>query len=341
MKLQAPSAPPAGAAAFFDLDKTVVARSSTLAFSRELYREGLIGPAIMIKSAYAQMAYSRMGANAQRMDKSRVALMALTKGWEAARVQRLVRETLQEVIDPMIYAEALDLFDEHRRAGRDLYLVSSSGIEVVVPLAEYLGVPGVIATRAGIDEDGRYDGSMEFYCYGAQKATAMEEVAVQRRLDLALSYAYSDSITDLPMLEAVGHPVAVNPDRELRAHAVAANWEIRDFVQPVALRSRLSQVPRPPTEVVAGAGALGALALAWLVYGRRQLAGLDESEERELGRQLQRSARSWLERRPRASWRAPGWRAPGWRAPGWRAPGWRAPGWRAPGAWDSLTGSRR
>src|SRR5690606_23071913 len=149
-------------AAFFDLDKTVVAKSSTLAFSRGFYREGLLSPAAALKAAYAQLAYQLLGANEERMERSRVALLSLTRGWDAGRVQRLVRETLQEVIDPLVYEEALDLFEEHRRAGRRLYLVSSSGVEVVRPLAEYLGVPHVIATRAGIDAEGRYDGTLEF-----------------------------------------------------------------------------------------------------------------------------------------------------------------------------------
>ena len=294
------SDPPVRAAAFFDLDKTVVARSSTLAFGRELYREGLIGPAIMLKSAYAQMAFARMGANADRMEKSRAALLELTRGWEAARVQRLVRETLQEVIDPLIYAEALGLFDEHRRHGRDLYLVSSSGVEVVSPLAEYLGVPNVIATRTGTDPDGCYNGTIEFYCYGEQKVVAMREAAETAGLDLAASYAYSDSITDLPMLRAVGHPVAVNPDKDLRAHALAAGWEIRDFVEPVALRSRLSQVPRPPAEVVAGAGAIGALALGWL-YVRRQIPGTEPVDGGHASGQLHRAVDSWRTLRQRDS----------------------------------------
>lgn len=256
-------------AAFFDLDKTVVARSSTLAFGRELYREGMITPAVMLKGAYAQLAYQLLGANEERMERSRTALLELTRGWDAKRVQRLVRETLQEVIDPMIYQEALDLFEEHRRAGRDLYLVSSSGVEVVRPLAEYLGVPSVLATRAGIDEVGCYDGTLEFYCYAEHKATAIHEEAAQRGIDLSASYAYSDSVTDVPMLEAVGHPVAVNPDKELRAVAQDRGWEVVDFQRPVALRSRLSQVPRPPAEVVAGTGVLSALAFAsWLVYQR-------------------------------------------------------------------------
>jgi HAD superfamily hydrolase (TIGR01490 family) len=257
-------------AAFFDLDKTVVAKSSTLAFGRDLYREGLISPAVMLKSAYAQLVYQLFGANEARMERSRSALLELTKGWDASRVQRLVREALQEVIDPLIYQEALDLFEEHRRAGRDLYLVSSSGVEVVVPVAEYLGVPHVIATRAGIDGVGCYDGTLAFYCYGLGKVDGIREEAEARDIDLADSYAYSDSVTDLPMLELVGHPVAVNPDKELRAIARKRGWEIRDFHRPVALRSRLSQVPKPPREVLAGAGALGAVAVAgWALYQKR------------------------------------------------------------------------
>lgn len=261
---------PGRQAAFFDLDKTVVAKSSTLAFGKELYREGLLSRSIVMKGAYAQLVYHLFGANEERMERSRVQLLELTKGWEAARVQRLVRETLQEIIDPLVYAEALDLFDEHRRAGRDLYLVSASGVEIVRPLAEYLGVPHVIATVSGIDEDGRYDGTLDFYCYGEAKAVAIRAEAEERGLDLTGSYAYSDSVTDVPMLAAVGNPVAVNPDRELRTEAEERGWEVRDFQQPVALRSRLRQVPKPPSDVVAGAGALGMAGLAaWVLYQRR------------------------------------------------------------------------
>jgi HAD superfamily hydrolase (TIGR01490 family) len=226
-------------AAFFDLDKTVVAKSSTLAFGRELYREGLISPALVLKGAYAQVVYQLLGADEERMERSRVTMLELTKGWDAERVQRLVRETLQEVIDPLIYAEALELFEEHRRAGRDLYLVSSSGVEIVKPLAEYLGMPHVLATLPGIDGDGRYDGTLEFYCYAENKAVAIRAEADRRGLDLTASFAYSDSITDVAMLEAVGHPVAVNPDRELRTLAQERGWPVRDFRRRVALRERL------------------------------------------------------------------------------------------------------
>ncbi|MGM0819240.1 MAG: HAD family hydrolase [Actinomycetota bacterium] len=269
-----PAQTTARGAAFFDLDKTVVAKSSTLAFSRELYREGFITPSVVLKTAYAQLSYQLLGANDEKMQRSRESLLELTRGWDAERVKRLVRETMQEVIDPLIYEEALDLFAEHRRAGRRLYLVSSAGEEVVQPLAEYLGVPHVIATRMAIDDEGRYAGELEFYAYAEAKAEAIVAEADAVGIDLAASYAYSDSITDLPMLEAVGSPVAVNPDRELRAVALERGWEVRDFTRPVALRQRLATVPRPSGEVVAGAGALGAVAVTgWLLYLRWRRSG--------------------------------------------------------------------
>ena len=138
-----------------------------------------------------------------------------------------MRETLDDVLTPIIYAEALELIEEHKRAGRKTVIISSSPIETVEPIGEYLGVDDVIATRARLDADGRYTGELEFYAYGPHKADAIREMAVREGIDLARSYAYSDSITDLPMLELVGNPVAVNPDRELARVAREREWEMR------------------------------------------------------------------------------------------------------------------
>ena len=122
-------------------------------------------------------------------------------------MSRIVRETLDEVVEPIIYAEALELLEQHHASGRKTYLVSASPEEIVQPLAEYLGVDGAIASRAVVDLDGRYTGEMAFYAYGPFKAEAMRDLAAFEGIDLAASYAYSDSYTDVPMLEAVGHPV--------------------------------------------------------------------------------------------------------------------------------------
>jgi HAD superfamily hydrolase (TIGR01490 family) len=253
-------------AAFFDLDKTVIARSSTLAFGRSLYREGLISKSLIVKGMYAQLIYHLVGADESKMEKMRLALLELTRGWEKDKIQALVRETLADVIDPIIFAEAIDLIQQHREEGRRVYLVSSSPEEIVRPLAEYIGVPHVIATRARI-EDGKYTGDLEFYCYGENKATAMRERAETYGIDLSSSFAYSDSITDVPMLEAVGNPGAVNPDKELRKIAEERGWEILEFRNPVSMRRRIAaRVPRPsPTAAALAAGTvLVVLAWAWM-----------------------------------------------------------------------------
>src|SRR5919106_1545789 len=181
-------------AAFFDLDKTVISKSSSLALTRPFYRAGLVTRSQLLKGAYAQLVYLMLGADARRMDRAKAGMLALTTGWDKEEIEDLVRQALEEVIDPYIYQEAIDL----------------SG-----------------------------------------------------------SFAYTDSITDQPMLEEVGNPVAVNPDRELRRIAEQRGWRIRDFRTPVRLRSRLPSVPRPSPVSIAVAAALAAL-LAWVLLRPRR-----------------------------------------------------------------------
>ena len=255
-------------AAFFDLDKTVIARSSTLVMGRPLMREGMIPRAMLIKGLYAQLVYHLVGADESKMDKMREALLELTAGWEKDRLEALIADTLTELIEPMIYAEALGLIGEHRAAGRRVYIVSSSGEELVRPLARLLGVPHFIATRAEVDAEGRYTGTLDFYCYGDNKAVAIRDHAERYGIDLGRSYAYSDSATDLPMLEAVGNPTAVNPDKDLRQIATEREWPILHFEHPVSLRKRIANAPKPSPAAALAGGALVAAALAWARWRR-------------------------------------------------------------------------
>jgi HAD superfamily hydrolase (TIGR01490 family) len=248
-------------AAFFDLDKTIVSRSSSLALGRPLYRAGMVSRGQLMRGAYAQLVYLLIGADEGRMERLKEGMLQLTKGWDRGQVERLVQDVMLEVIDPYVYQEALDLIGEHQAAGRRIYIVSSSPEEVVRPLARHFGVSGVIATRAQVGPDNRYTGELEFYAYGEQKADAIRQVARRARVDLSGSYAYTDSSTDVPMLEAVGHPVAVNPDRDLRHLAEERGWEIRDFRNPVRLRSRLADAV-PPRRAGVAAAAVGAAAVA-------------------------------------------------------------------------------
>ena len=186
-----------------------------------------------------------------------------------------MRETLDEVVEPIIYAEALELLEQHQASGRKTYLVSASPEEIVQPLAEYLGVDGAIASRAVVDLDGRYTGEMAFYAYGPFKAQAMRDLALFEGIDLAASYAYSDSYTDVPMLEAVGHPVVVNPDRVLARLARDRGWGTLQFSRPVRLRDRVP-VPNLPTAAALTGVALAATGAAVLVrrYGHRAARAL-------------------------------------------------------------------
>lgn len=252
------------AAAFFDLDKTIIATSSSTAFSRDFYAGGLITKRDVLRTAYAQFLYLVGGADADQTERMRAHLSELAAGWDVAQTSAIVSETLHEHITPTVYAEAITLIEAHHAAGRDVVIVSASGMEVVAPIADMLGADHVIATRMEI-EDGRYTGGIAFYAYGENKASAIRELAEREGYDLTASYAYSDSITDEPMLSAVAHAAVVNPDRALRRLAVERGWEVLTFVRPVALRS----LPSPRVSVpVALMVAAAVVALVLLVRRR-------------------------------------------------------------------------
>ena len=246
-------------AAFFDLDKTVIAKASMVAFGRPLLRAGMISRWLMVRALWSQMVFHYLGADEERMRKFRESALRITRGWDQERIRTLVGEALIEVIEPIVYDEALELIREHQGAGRKVFIISASPQEIVDPLAHYLGVDGAIATRAQLDAEGRYTGEVEFYSYGPYKAEAMLEVANWEGIDLTRSYAYSDSITDLPMLEVVGRPVVVNPDRDLARIAREREWEVRLFRIGVPLRER---VPMPPPRLTAAIAATATLAAA-------------------------------------------------------------------------------
>ncbi len=261
-------------AAFFDLDKTIIAKSSTLAFAGQLSKAGFLSKRSLLKAGLAQAYYVMFGADHDQLEKIREELADLTKGWDKTEIERLVEETVDEVVAPLVYAEALAIIDEHHRAGRRVVVISSSPVEVVKPLGKYLGIDEVIGTRPEIDQDGKYTGHLEFYAYGPGKAVAIRELAERDGIDLSASYAYSDSMTDLPMLEVVGHPVVVNPDKELRDTAEKRDWQIMEFERPVTVRTRLVTIPAP-VPVISGAAVVGAIAAAvtiWALRSRRRLA---------------------------------------------------------------------
>ncbi|MGV1087184.1 MAG: HAD-IB family hydrolase [Mycobacterium sp.] len=249
---------PARTAAFFDLDKTVIAKSSTLAFSKPFFNQGLLNRRAVLKSSYAQFLFLMSGADHDQMDRMRSYVTSMCAGWDVEQIKSIVNETLHDIVDPLVFAEAAELIADHRLCGRDVVVVSASGEEIVGPIARALGATHAMATRMVV-EDGKYTGEIAFYCYGEGKAAAIRELAALEGYSLEHCYAYSDSVTDLPMLEEVGHPCAVNPDRALRKEAGARGWPVLGFSRPVSLRERISA---PSGAAVATTAALGISALA-------------------------------------------------------------------------------
>jgi HAD superfamily hydrolase (TIGR01490 family) len=199
------------------------------------------------------------------MERMRKYLSEQAAGWDVQTVKDIVADTIHHVVGPLVYDEAVSLIELHHSEGRDVVIVSSSGAEVVEPIGELLGADHVIATRM-VQEQGRYTGDIDFYAYAENKANAIRELAEVEGYDLASSYGYSDSATDLPMLEAVGRPYAVNPDKTLRRAATERGWPILDFTKPVDLHKRVRFEPKRTTLAAvalgAGAAAAGAVVLA-------------------------------------------------------------------------------
>jgi HAD superfamily hydrolase (TIGR01490 family) len=249
-------------AAFFDLDKTVIARSSMMAFAPSFRRHGLLSRRSMARGAWTQLVYLRWGAGPRRLARIQQSVLALTAGWSRAAVGELVAADIEAAIDPITHAEAVERILEHRAAGRTVVLVSAAPEEIVEPIGRRLGVDHVIASQAIIDADGRYTGRLARYAYGPAKAALIGDLAAERGIDLEASWAYTDSFTDLPMLEVVGHPVVVNPDRPLRRVARMRGWAVERFDVEGAPKRRRAVAPALAVAAVTGA------VTAWVVLRR-------------------------------------------------------------------------
>ncbi|NDJ89958.1 HAD-IB family hydrolase [Mycolicibacter kumamotonensis] len=245
-------------AAFLDLDHTVIAKSSALAFSKPFMDQGLINRRTVLKSSYAQFLMLLSGADHDQMERMRSHLTNMCTGWNVEQVKAIVNETMHDIVTPLVFAEAAQLIADHKLCGRDVVVVSASGEEIVAPIARALGATHAMATRMVV-ADGKYTGEIAFYCYGEGKVQAIRELAAREGYPLEHCYAYSDSITDLPMLQAVGHPSAVNPDRALRKEAIAHGWPVLTFSRPVSLRDR---IPAPSGAAMATTAAVGISAVA-------------------------------------------------------------------------------
>ena len=223
----------------FDLDKTVIAKTSLIAYAPTLRKTGYFSIPMALRTAWGHLLFKFFGADEESLEKARKTALRLATGLNQQAMRRLVRDNLTEVIEPIVYDDAIDLIEEHKQKGHLLVLISASPTEIVEPLAEHLNIDDFIATTPVVDSEGRYTGEVEFYAAGSNKAEAIIDLAEEKDISLENSWAYSDSSTDIPMLELVGNPVDLNPDRELKKEAEERNWPILEFVRPIALGERI------------------------------------------------------------------------------------------------------
>lgn len=222
-------------AAFFDLDRTLLSRSSSLALAGTFRQRGLIRRHHLLQAAIAQLVFVRFGAGHGRVGQTADRAVSFLRDLPVATMRELAAEAWEPVLRPLVFREALDLAASHEARGEPVYIASAALEEVVETIARKLGWAGAIASRAEV-RDGVYTGRLERRLYGPEKAAAVVELARAEGLELAASTAYSDSHSDISFLEAVGHPIAVNPDRSLRRVAAARGWPTLRFRERLGAR---------------------------------------------------------------------------------------------------------
>jgi len=216
-------------AAFFDLDKTLMAGSSGMVWARVSYDAGQVSKRLMARWALDHLRYRLRGASDAASQQVMTEVREMLRGVRSRDLERLAPMVLAGVL-PRVYPQMLDEVHAHQDAGRATFIISAAGVELVEILAHVLGMSGGIGTRYGIGPDGRFTGELEGpFMYGAGKVEALDRYAADHDIDLAESFAYSDSASDLPMLRAVGNPVVVNPDEELARVARQEGWRVMRF----------------------------------------------------------------------------------------------------------------
>jgi HAD superfamily hydrolase (TIGR01490 family) len=252
------------AAAFFDLDKTLMAGSSGMVFARVANRKGFVPRGQLARWALDHLRYRLRGSS----DVQTQAVVDVAKDVFADIAERDVERMAPEVLAgilPRIYPQMLDEVHRHQDEGRATFIVSAAGNDLVKALAAVLGMEGGIGTRWAVGTDGKYTGEMDGpFVYGKGKVEAMRQFAQRHDIDLGESWAYSDSVSDLPMLRAVGHAVVVNPDADLLEIARQEEWRVMRFER---LGRKLAIVGA--TALAAAAGGLAAGASKRRNSGRR------------------------------------------------------------------------
>ncbi|MCG7296096.1 HAD-IB family hydrolase [Corynebacterium afermentans] len=218
------------AAAFFDVDNTLIQGSSLILLAQGLFKKRFITLSELAPALRKQIRYRVSGSeNADDIAEGREQALAIVKGKSVEELKQACREIVDNRMLQKSYADTIELASMHLAAGQQVWLVSATPVQIGQALAETLGFTGALGTVAE-EEDGKFTGRLVGdILHGPGKKHAVAALAALQQLDLSKCTAYSDSVNDLPMLNMVGSPVAVNPDRALRKHAKAQGWAVRDY----------------------------------------------------------------------------------------------------------------
>ena len=216
--------------AFFDLDKTLIPGSSLFLLARGLYDRDMFRVRDLLRFAWGQMSYRLNGERDSGVDLSRDSTLDFVTGRSQRELIAWGKEIAEERILPRVYEDIVRVVDEHRNRGDFTYLITAAPVELASTIAEELEMTGGIGTVAEVDPGGFYTGRLLGpIMHGPEKAKAAAETAAEHAVPLVECHAYSDSTNDLPLLESVGYPHAVNPERELRRIAFARGWPIHEL----------------------------------------------------------------------------------------------------------------
>jgi HAD superfamily hydrolase (TIGR01490 family) len=277
-------------AAFFDLDKTLIPGSSLFLLARGLYDRDMFRVRDLIRFGWGQLMFRLRGEQAHGVDMSRDSTLSFVTGRSQKELMEWGREIVDERILPIVYEDIVEVIDDHKERGDLTFLVTAAPIELAEVIAAELGMDGAVATVSELDEAGFYTGRLVGeIMHGPAKAKAVAEVAAERGIELGECAAYSDSINDLPLLEAVGFPHAVNPEPELKRLALARGWPIHEL--RTRRRALLIGIPAG----VGGAAVFGSGIALGMWLERRRRSRLPHFLERageelqELGKRIRRS----------------------------------------------------
>ncbi len=216
-------------AAFFDLDKTLMQGSSGFQFARAVREAGMMSRRQLVADGIANVRYRLQGASDEQSEALRTRIATSLEGVRVRDLDRLGVRVMQRIL-PRLYPQMLTIAYEHQDAGRQVYIVTAAAQDMAEVLARVMTFDGALGSTLSEVEDGYFTGRPSgAFLYGPAKAVAIRELAEREGFDLSASYAYSDSVSDAPMLRAVGHPVVVNPDAGLAALAQDGGWEVLRF----------------------------------------------------------------------------------------------------------------